>query len=75
MERGFAWPQGAGMGQENFPRHAGRGGAGMGQDKILHGGSKDPILRTRPAPLPTLDFCTIKYKYFQGMLGVICTII
>ncbi|KAL0004387.1 hypothetical protein SO802_011948 [Lithocarpus litseifolius] len=31
-----------------------RGGAGMGQDKTRRGGDEDPILRPRPAPLPSL---------------------
>ena len=32
-----------------------RGVVGMGQDKTMRGGNKDPILRHRPAPLPSLD--------------------
>ena len=41
-----------GMGQEIFPVM--RGGAGMGQEKSMRGGDEDPILRPRPAPLPSL---------------------
>ena len=40
------------MGQEIFPVM--RGGAGMGQEKSMRGGGEDPILRPRPAPLPSL---------------------
>ena len=40
------------MGQEIFPVM--RGGAGMGQEKSVRGGDEDPILRPRPAPLPSL---------------------
>ena len=43
-----------GDGARNFPRHAGWGGAGMGQEKSMRGGGEDPILRPRPAPLPSL---------------------
>ena len=54
MGRGFAGPQGVGMGWESIPRHAGRGGAGIGQDKTMQGGDEDPILQPHPAPLPSL---------------------
>ena len=57
MEQGFVGPQGSGMGWESFSRHAG------------WGGDEDPILRPRPAPLPSLNenikviiYFTIKYK-------------
>ena len=42
------------MGQEIFPVM--RGGAGMGPEKSMRGGGggEDPILRPRPAPLPSL---------------------
>ena len=67
MGQGFAGPQGAGMGLESFPRHA--GWAGMVQDKTMRDGDKDPILQPRPAPLPSLNenikviiYFTIKYK-------------
>ena len=40
------------MGQEIFPVM--RGGAGMEQEKSIRGGGEDPILRPRPAPLPSL---------------------
>ena len=32
-----------------------RGGTRMRQDKIIHNGYKNPILRPRPAPLPSLN--------------------
>ena len=40
------------MGQEIFPVMW--GGARMGQEKSMRGGGEDPILRPRPAPLPSL---------------------
>ena len=52
MGRGFVGPQGVGMGQENFPHHAGQGGDRARQN--LRGGGEDPILRTYPTPLSSL---------------------
>ena len=50
---GASWgPKGRGWGEKVFPVM--RGGAGMGQDKTMRGGDEDPILRPRPAPLPSL---------------------
>ena len=40
------------MGEEIFP--VVRGVAGIGQEKSMRGGGEDPILRPRPAPLPSL---------------------
>ena len=34
MGRGFTGPQGVGMGQENFPRHAGRDKDGARQNLV-----------------------------------------
>ena len=45
------------MGQEIFPVM--RGGAGMGQEKSMQGGGKDPILWPRLAPLPSLVGCRL----------------
>ena len=45
-------PKGRGWGEKVFPVM--RGGAGMGQDKTIRDGDEDPILRPRPAPLPSL---------------------
>ena len=45
------------MGQEIFPVM--RGGAGMGQEKSMRDGGKDPILRPRPAPLPPLNLQSV----------------
>ena len=45
-------------------------GVGMGQHKIMWGGSEDPILRTRSAPLPSLDVGTkpqISYSTIRGL--------
>ena len=57
MEQGFVGLQGSGMGWESFSCHAG------------WGGDEDPILRSRLAPLPSLNenikviiYFTIKYK-------------
>ena len=55
---GASWgPKGRGWGEKVFPLM--QGGARMGQDKIMRGGDEDPILRPRPAPLPSLEvfFC------------------
>ena len=41
------------MGQEIFPVMRGR--AGMGQENSMRVGGEDPILRPRPAPLPSLE--------------------
>ena len=41
------------MGQEIFPIM--RGEARMEQEKSMRGGGEDPILRPRPAPLPSLS--------------------
>ena len=46
-------PQGVGMGWESFLYHAGRGRAGMEQEKTMRGEDEDPILQPRPAlPCP-----------------------
>ena len=37
MGRGFVGPQGVGMGQENFPCHAGRDGDGAKQNHAKRG--------------------------------------
>ena len=47
---GFRGALRGGDGARNFPRHAGRGRAGMGQEKSMWGGDEDPILRPRLAP-------------------------
>ena len=60
MGRGFAGPKGAGMGQENFVCHVGRGGDGVRRNHA--GGGEDPILRTHPTPLPSLG-PTIELEY------------
>ena len=44
-------PKGRGWGEKYFPVM--QGGTGMGQDKIMRGGDKDPILRPRPIAIPT----------------------
>ena len=54
MGRGFAGPQGAGIGWESFLCHAGWGRAGMRQDKIIRGRDEDPILRPHLALLSSL---------------------
>ena len=41
-----------GWGEKVFPIM--RGGTEMGHDKTVRGGDEDPILRPRPAPLPSL---------------------
>ena len=48
------------MGQEIFPVI--RGEAGMGQEKSMRGGDEDPILRPRPAPLPSLSDTMLNVK-------------
>ena len=51
-------PKGQGWGEKVFLVML--GGTGMGQDKTMRGGDEDPILRPRPAPLPSLKclvFC------------------
>ena len=41
------------MGWESFLYHAGRGRAGMEQEKTMRGEDEDPILQPRPAlPCP-----------------------
>ena len=44
--------KGQGWSEKVFPVMRGR--AGMGQDKTMQGGDEEPILRPRPAPLPSL---------------------
>ena len=57
------------MGQEIFPVM--RGGAGMGQEKSMRGGGKDPILRPRPTPLPSLPRSSagVKICFFTSQKG------
>ena len=56
------------MGQEIFPVM--RGGAGMGQEKSMRGGSEDPILRPRPAPLPSL-LRTFSVKFVLFLTAIV----
>ena len=44
-------PKGRGWGEKVFPVM--RGGVGMGQDKTIRDEDEDPILRPRPAPVPS----------------------
>ena len=48
MERGFAGPQGAGMGWESIPRHAGQGGNGARQNYAGRGRRLHPLGPPRP---------------------------
>ena len=58
-------PKGRGWGEKVFPVM--RGGAGMGKDKIMRGGDEDPILRPRPAPLPSLlALASMSFAYTSG---------
>ena len=50
MARGFAGPQGAGMGQKKFPHHAGRA---WSMTKLCETRAKIPCFRPAPPPLPT----------------------
>ena len=63
MGQGFAGPQGAGMGLESFPRHA--GWAGMVQEKTMRDGDKDPILWPCPIPLPSHHLIVIESLYYS----------
>ena len=60
MGRGFTGPQGVGMGQENFSRHAGWGGNGARQNLAGQGRKPHPSDPSRLAPLPSL------YTHTQG---------
>ena len=50
--RGFAGPQGAGMGWENFPHHAGRDGDGTRQYHTGRGRRTHPSASPRPLAIP-----------------------
>ena len=48
-----------GWGEKVFPVM--RDGVGIGQDKTMRDGDEDPILRPRPAPLPSL--VTLRFNF------------
>ena len=57
MERGFAGPQGVGMGQENFSHHAGRDRGGARQN--LAGQGRTPHPSNSPYPI-AIPMCAIR---------------
>ena len=57
---------GVGWGKKIFPVMRDGAGKGWGKTKTLWGGGEDPILRTCPAPLPSIYI--FSYEYFLNLV-------